>query len=55
MIGGLIKENKIKEGLKSILTELERIKQNGFINKELELYKKKTGLGGGVVKMNSCY
>ena len=41
LIGGLIKENKIKEGLKSILTELERIKQNGFIKKELELYKKK--------------
>jgi len=40
-IGGLIKENKIKEGLKSILTELERIKQNGFIEKELEIYKKK--------------
>ena len=41
MTGGFIKENKIKEGVKSILTELERIKQNGFIEKELELYKKK--------------
>ena len=36
-----LKENKIKEGLKSILIELERIRQNGFIEKELELYKKK--------------
>ena len=41
MIGGLIKENRIKEGVKSILTELEQIRQNGFIEKELELYKKK--------------
>jgi zinc protease len=41
MTGGFIKENKIKEGVKSILTELERIRQNGFIEKELELYKKK--------------
>ena len=29
-----LKENKIKEGLKSILIELERIRQNGFIEKE---------------------
>jgi zinc protease len=42
MPGGLIKENRIKEGVKSILTELERIRQNGFIEKELELFKKKT-------------
>ena len=40
-IAGLIKENKINEGLKSILTELERLKQNGFIEEELEIYKKK--------------
>ena len=41
MIVGLLKEDGIKEGLKTILTELERIKQNGFIEKELELFKKK--------------
>ena len=41
MIGGFLKENRIKEGLESILIELERIRQNGFLEKELELYKKK--------------
>ena len=30
-VGGLIKENNIKGGVESILLELERIKQNGFI------------------------
>ena len=43
LIAALLKEDGIKEGLKTILTELERIKQNGFIEKELELFKKKTG------------
>ncbi|SVD86496.1 uncharacterized protein METZ01_LOCUS439350, partial [marine metagenome] len=41
LIAGLLKEDEIKEGLKTILIELERIKQNGFIEKELELFKKK--------------
>ena len=41
LIAGFLKEDGIKEGLKTILTELERIKQNGFIEKELELFKKK--------------
>ena len=41
-IGGLIKENNVENGVESILLELERIKQNGFINEELELYKQKS-------------
>ena len=41
-VGGLIKENNIKGGVESILLELERIKQNGFINEELEFYKQKS-------------
>ena len=39
---GILKEDKINEGLLSIFTELERIKQNGFIKEELEIYKKKS-------------
>jgi zinc protease len=39
---GILKEDEINEGLVSILTELERIKQNGFIKEELEIYKKKS-------------
>ena len=38
----MIKENNIKGGVESILLELERIKQNGFINEELEFYKQKS-------------
>ena len=41
-VGGLIKENNIKSGVESILLELERIKQNGFISEELELHKQKS-------------
>jgi len=41
LIAAYLKEDKISEGLISILTELERIKQNGFIKEELEIYKKK--------------
>ena len=41
VIIGLLKEDKINEGLRSILIELERLKQNGFIEEELEIYKKK--------------
>ena len=41
LIAAHLKEDKISEGLISILTELERIKQNGFIKEELEIYKKK--------------
>ncbi len=41
IIAGLLKENKINEGLRSILGELERLKQNGFIEEELKTYKKK--------------
>tara|TARA_B100000767_G_scaffold137173_1_gene129854 strand:- start:205 stop:2997 length:2793 start_codon:yes stop_codon:yes gene_type:complete len=41
LIAGLLKEDKINKGLESILAELERIKQNGFIKDELEIHKKK--------------
>ena len=38
--GGILKENEIIQGVKFLLTEIERIKQNGFLAEELEYAKK---------------
>jgi len=40
--GAVLKENEIKKGIDFLLTELERVKQNGFLAKELEIEKKDT-------------
>jgi zinc protease len=36
----MLKEGQVDEGLKFLLTEIERVKQNGFVEDELELVKK---------------
>jgi zinc protease len=36
----MFKEGQVDEGLKFLLTEIERVKQNGFVEDELELVKK---------------
>ena len=41
-IGAQLKEEEIKEGINILFTEIERIKQNGFLPKELEIEKEKT-------------
>lgn len=38
--GGILKENEIIQGVEFLLTEIERIKQNGFLIEELEYAKK---------------
>ena len=38
-IGAQLKEDEIKEGINILFTEIERVKQNGFIPKELEIEK----------------
>ena len=40
-IGAQLKEEEIKEGINILFTEIERVKQNGFIPKELEIEKEK--------------
>jgi len=40
-IGAQLKEDEIKEGINILFTEIERVKQNGFIPKELEIEKEK--------------
>jgi len=39
-IVAMFKEGQVDEGLKFLLTEIERVKQNGFVEDELELVKK---------------
>ena len=38
--GAILKEKEIEKGIDFLLTELERVKQNGFLPKELEIEKK---------------
>ena len=40
-IGAQLKEDEIKEGISILFTEIERVKQNGFTPKELEIEKEK--------------
>ncbi len=40
-IGAQLKEDEIKEGINILFTEIERVKQNGFTPKELEIEKEK--------------
>ena len=39
-ISAMLKEGQVKEGLKFLLNEIERVKQNGFVEDELVLAKK---------------
>ena len=40
--GAVLKEKEIKKGIDFLLTELERVKKNGFLAEELEIEKKDT-------------